>query len=282
MNAPNRSSDVAAWVASHRALFTGDAEDTTRQLLTPLARHLNAIEGRDVWGLLVKTDRTPPFVPHDILMWKDTREHFDVFTGPDSGRAEDVQPVWGYNPPPDNDRWIWQSVALPAAVDVRDRDFVRAALRDLYASYGYLPTGPGTGPTDIEYYADVVIQTGGWTHHTDRDEDNINYWTDRVREDLIKAGMPILPPLGTSTPPVPVPEPPPPPPVGTSDLEDRVRYLEGLVGEINQSRTQLAQRVTDLEQRPAPTMELPELVAEGNTSRVWGHGHTVKLAVHPK
>lgn len=125
MNAPNRSADVAAWVAGHRALFVGDADSTTRALLTPLAKYLNVIEGRNVWGLLVKSERTPPFIPHDILMWRDTREHFDVFTGPDSGRAEDVQPVWGYNPAPADARWIWQSVEddtvdppAPPSVDV--------------------------------------------------------------------------------------------------------------------------------------------------------------------
>lgn len=125
MNTPNRSAEVAAWVNSHRALFVGDADATTRELLTPLAQHLNSIEGRDVWGILMKTERTPPFVPHDILMWKDTREHFDVFTGPDSGKAEDVQAVWGYNPAPENPAWEWRSVGgsvEPVPVPVPDSD----------------------------------------------------------------------------------------------------------------------------------------------------------------
>lgn len=110
MDITNRSAEVAAWVNAHRNLFTGDAESKTRALLVPLAQHLNTIEGRDVWGLLVKTDRNPEFIPHDILNWRDTGEHVDVFTGPDSGRAEDVQPVWGYNPSPNNPQWVWQSV----------------------------------------------------------------------------------------------------------------------------------------------------------------------------
>lgn len=110
MNAPNRSVEVARWVSNNRGLFTGDADTRTRELLTPLCIFLNGIEGRNAWGLLVKSDRRPPFVPHDIVMWRDTREHFDVFTGPDSGRAEDVQPVWGHNDAPDNAAWIWQSV----------------------------------------------------------------------------------------------------------------------------------------------------------------------------
>lgn len=116
MNAPDRSADVANWIRAHRALFTGGDTDTvTRALLTPLARALNAIEGRDVWGLLIKTERNPPFIPHDILMWRDTREHFDVFTGPD--RVEDVQPAWGYNAAPEDARWIWQSVGAAEVTD---------------------------------------------------------------------------------------------------------------------------------------------------------------------
>jgi hypothetical protein len=109
MTAPDRSSEVAAWVNDNRRLFQGagaNADDRRRELLIPLARHLNAIEGRNVWGRLVKRDRSPEFVPHDILVWKDTREHYDVFTGTD--RVEDTQPSWGFNPPPDNPRWEWQ------------------------------------------------------------------------------------------------------------------------------------------------------------------------------
>lgn len=110
MNAPNRSAAVAAWVNTHRVLFVGegDPDDITRELLIPLAQHLNLLEGREVWGRLVKSERHPPFIPHDILMWKDTRQHFDVFTGAE--KIEDVQPMWGENAPPEDERWIWQSV----------------------------------------------------------------------------------------------------------------------------------------------------------------------------
>jgi hypothetical protein len=67
-----------------------------------------------------------------------------------------------------------------------DPAFIQANLTDLYTSLGVVPTGPGSGATDIAYYTGVIIQTGGWTHDTKKHEDNINYWTGRITSDLAK------------------------------------------------------------------------------------------------
>lgn len=199
MNAPDRSSQVAAWVSQNRALFTGDADAKTRELLVPLCQRLNGLEGRDVWGLLVKTDRHPEFIPHDIIMWRDTGEHFDVFTGPDSGKAEDVQPVWGHNNPPENPAWEWRSVAAATPQ-------------------------PGDQPA----------------------------------------------PTPTPTP-TPVPD---------SGLSTRVAALEARLAGLVDANQQLSDRVRELESRPALT--LPEFVVEGNTGRVYGHAHPIRLVVVPR
>lgn len=57
-----------------------------------------------------------------------------------------------------------------AASNPNDPAAITAALNAYYKSVGKTPTGPGTGPTDIGYFAGRVGQTGGLT------PDNINYW----------------------------------------------------------------------------------------------------------
>lgn len=79
---------------------------------------------------------------------------------------------------------------------------------------------------------------------------------------------------------------PPHPPDPPDDLKARVTLLEAR--QADQLRTNdavlaklkaLADRVEDLEHTPPPTVELPALMVKGDTSRVWGHGHTVQLDV---
>lgn len=61
---------------------------------------------------------------------------------------------------------------------------ILAQLQKNYDALGVKPTGPGTGPTDITYYAGKVAETGGLT------PDNLTYWfgpTGRIASDLAKA-----------------------------------------------------------------------------------------------
>jgi hypothetical protein len=41
------------------------------------------------------------------------------------------------------------------------RDPVRQFVMDAFAKHGKQPTGPGSGPTDLEYYVDRILQEGG-------------------------------------------------------------------------------------------------------------------------
>jgi hypothetical protein len=75
----------------------------------------------------------------------------------------------------------------PAGGNPTDRAYVQSQLANWYASKGLTPTGPGTGPTDIAYYTDKILETGGWTNQTGKGEDNINYWTSRIPQDIAEA-----------------------------------------------------------------------------------------------
>lgn len=68
-----------------------------------------------------------------------------------------------------------------APADPMDPSFVRRELSKLYASWCVTP-GP-SGPTDIEYYIGKIIETGGWSSNTARGENNIGYWTGRIKSD---------------------------------------------------------------------------------------------------
>lgn len=65
-----------------------------------------------------------------------------------------------------------------------DEAGILAALTKQYGDLNVKPTGPGTGPTDISYYAQKISETGGLT------PDNINYWfgpSGRIASDLAKS-----------------------------------------------------------------------------------------------
>jgi hypothetical protein len=82
MNAPDRSAEVRAFYASHPEHFTADRHDENRRRSLPaLIAHLEAGNpgDRGKWGVLVKTDRANK-VPCDVIVWKDTGEHFDIMT----------------------------------------------------------------------------------------------------------------------------------------------------------------------------------------------------------
>jgi hypothetical protein len=113
MNAPDRSAEVAAFVNANGNLFksrTGvEADSIRREALVPICQHLNAIDDGK-WGRLTKLDQGGK-IPADIIVWKDTKEHFDILTGAD--RPEDTQPTWDAKGPA-RDGWEWLEV--PATI----------------------------------------------------------------------------------------------------------------------------------------------------------------------
>jgi hypothetical protein len=82
-----------------------------------------------------------------------------------------------------------------------DPNAITSALQANYKALGAAPTGPGTGPTDLSYYATQIANTGGLTPQ------NSAYWfgpTGRIATDLSKAsggasGAPAAPAVAPST-----------------------------------------------------------------------------------
>lgn len=101
--APNREKDVKDLVDKYRGLLNGD-DDKGRVVTGLICNDLNRLDGGQ-WAMLIKNDRNPPFVPYDILVWKPTREHFDVLSGLNSEWIPDG-PI----------RSTWDAVPCPAAV----------------------------------------------------------------------------------------------------------------------------------------------------------------------
>jgi hypothetical protein len=103
--APNHSDLVARIFETHpppgwdtQPFFTDD--DVRREyLLSTMIPELNKVDGR--WGALVKNDRTPPFIPSDIIVWQDTREHWDILTN--------TGPAWQYDGEIQGS-WEWMQV----------------------------------------------------------------------------------------------------------------------------------------------------------------------------
>ena len=75
MSAPDRSGEAAAVVNQHRDLLGTD--DSRRLILPYICAALNVLDNGQ-WGLLEKQERTPPFVPSDIIVWKPTMEAIQV------------------------------------------------------------------------------------------------------------------------------------------------------------------------------------------------------------
>lgn len=67
------------------------------------------------------------------------------------------------------------------------RDPIRKFITDVLASLGRTPTGPGSGPTDIEYYVDRILQEGGLNTGYD--------WAARIRRG-VEGTQPPLPTAG--------------------------------------------------------------------------------------
>jgi hypothetical protein len=63
-----------------------------------------------------------------------------------------------------------------------DPAYIQQQLTQLYAQHGLTPTGPGTGPTDIAYMTQKILETGGWQGG------NADYWSSRVPQEIANAG----------------------------------------------------------------------------------------------
>lgn len=77
--APNREDEVKQLVARYRPMLDG-SDDKGRVVTGLVCNDLNRLDAGQ-WGMLIKNDRNPPFVPYDILVWRPTKEHFDVLSG---------------------------------------------------------------------------------------------------------------------------------------------------------------------------------------------------------
>jgi hypothetical protein len=101
VSAPNRKAEVEKAFAGLTIHPKTEADDGRRQNLCAVGQYLNTLDAGQ-WGCLVKTDQGNK-IPADILVWKPTREHFDVITG-------DGGPTWiacGTVPKPE---WVWRAI----------------------------------------------------------------------------------------------------------------------------------------------------------------------------
>lgn len=98
---PDRSAQIPAIVAANIGLLDGN-DNHKRDLCGIIARALNVNNPGDGnnWGLLEKTDRVPPFVATDILVWKPTLDHVDVLT--------DTGATWSPDGIITNPAWLWK------------------------------------------------------------------------------------------------------------------------------------------------------------------------------
>lgn len=123
MSAPERSEEVRRVIERFAHLTTWpaeDAEDRRRRFLPVLIEEMPAGE-RANWGVLLKTERTPPYIPSDILVWRPTMEHVDVLSDREvSPGTWQIRAAWknhgaiGKAPGTENKvgKWVW--------LDVRD------------------------------------------------------------------------------------------------------------------------------------------------------------------
>lgn len=131
-SAPDRAGEVDTIVRAHPEFFGSD--DARRDGLKVIVCALNTHDGGN-WGRLVKLDQGGK-IPADHIVWRPTREHFDVLT--------DTGPMWGNSGVLTNPQWQWSAVDCgntPAPVDPPappNLEPVYAALKDLSVQIGVL------------------------------------------------------------------------------------------------------------------------------------------------
>lgn len=102
---PDRRDQVAALVTGKYASLLDGSDEKGREVTRLVCGDLNLLDGGQ-WGLLIKNDRNPPFIPYDVLVWAPTREHIDML----SGRT----PLWINNGPLPSPNWNW--LACPPGI----------------------------------------------------------------------------------------------------------------------------------------------------------------------
>src|SRR5678815_328957 len=81
---------------------------------------------------------------------------------------------------------LLDGVAPPPPVDppyFLQRPFITQQIVPIYQRYGAVPGPRGSGPTDLEYYIDIVIEKGGWVNPNTTGGSNIGYFTDMIQLD---------------------------------------------------------------------------------------------------
>ena len=102
--APDRSAEVSTIISALPQAIETEADDARRANLYELIRQLNLLDGGE-WGALRKDDQGGK-IPADIIVWRLSREHFDVMTG---GIAA---PTWQPRGVLTNPRWHWLVVTV--------------------------------------------------------------------------------------------------------------------------------------------------------------------------
>jgi hypothetical protein len=102
MSAPNRFAVINSICAAHPEAFEGPPETHDARRLKLLREHIiptiNLLDGGR-WGLLRKNDRGG-HIPPDVIVWKDTLEHFDVLspTGAMWNAHGPIRASWAWEP----------------------------------------------------------------------------------------------------------------------------------------------------------------------------------------
>lgn len=99
--------------------------------------------------------------PRETAPYEDPTLTIPPYEGPNSGPVMSGPQASGPNP--------------------RDPNYITQQLRGVYKSLGVTPTGPGSGPTDIEYMTKAVGSKGGW------DAAAPGYWPTRIAQEIAQA-----------------------------------------------------------------------------------------------
>lgn len=67
------------------------------------------------------------------------------------------------------------------ANNAMDPGYINQQLQNVYKSLGTSPTGPGSGPTDIDYMTKAVASKGGWNAQAP------GYWPQRIAQEIAQA-----------------------------------------------------------------------------------------------
>lgn len=112
MNAPDRSAEVATLANLFPPMPSGETEEQTDNrkrtfLINIVIPFLNWVDGGS-WGALRKQSK--PNVIADIVVWRDTNEHFDVLS--------DTGVIWAPKGVIPDFAWKWEQVGLGGPVPV--------------------------------------------------------------------------------------------------------------------------------------------------------------------